>query len=47
MSIEVINTDKQIKCSCGKLIAIERDGKIYIKCKGCKHEIEIPIKLNK
>jgi hypothetical protein len=36
-------TDKQIKCSCGKLIAIERDGKIYIKCKGCKHEIEIPI----
>jgi hypothetical protein len=32
-----------VKCSCGKLIAVERDGKIYIKCKGCKHEVEIPL----
>ena len=31
-----------IKCECGKLIAIVRNGKVYIKCKGCKHEVEIP-----
>ncbi len=24
-----------------KLVAIERDGKIYVKCKGCKQEVAI------
>lgn len=32
-----------IHCSCGKLIAKERDGKIYVMCRGCKHEVEIPM----
>lgn len=36
-------TETPIKCTCGKLIAIVRDGKVYIKCKGCKHEVEIPM----
>lgn len=33
--------EKEIKCTCGKLLAIERDGKIFLKCRGCKHEIEV------
>jgi len=32
-----------IYCSCGKLIAKVRDEKIYVMCRGCKHEVEIPI----
>lgn len=35
--------DKKVNCSCGKLIAVERDGKIYIKCRGCKHEVLVPL----
>lgn len=35
--------DKKVSCSCGKLIAVERDGKIYVKCRGCKHEVLVPI----
>jgi len=34
----------KIKCDCGKFIAVERDGKIYIKCKGCKREVEISMR---
>lgn len=30
-----------VKCDCGKLLAVEKDGKIYIKCKGCKKQIDI------
>lgn len=35
--------EKPIRCDCGKLIAIERDGKVYIKCRGCKREFELSI----
>lgn len=35
--------EKPIRCTCGKLIGIMRDGKIYIKCKGCKREVELEI----
>lgn len=39
------NTDEsQIRCSCGKLIAKERDGKIYLWCKSCHQEVELKIK---
>lgn len=30
-----------VTCDCGKLIAIERNGKIYVKCRRCKREIEV------
>lgn len=30
-----------IKCSCGKLIAKERDGKLYVWCKACRKEVEV------
>ena len=35
--------EKPIKCSCGKLIAKERDGKIYLWCKNCRREVELKI----
>lgn len=36
-------TEKPIRCSCGKLIAKERDGKIYVWCKECRKEVELKI----
>ena len=35
--------EKPIRCTCGKLIGLMRNGKIYIKCKGCKREVELEI----
>lgn len=35
---------KPIKCDCGKLIAKERDGKIYVWCKQCHKEVELVVK---
>lgn len=35
--------ERPIKCSCGKLIAKERDGKIYLWCKNCHKEVELKI----
>lgn len=32
-----------IKCNCGKIVAKRRDGKLYVWCKSCKREFEIPI----
>jgi len=32
---------KPITCTCGKMIAVERYGKIYVKCNRCKREIEV------
>lgn len=34
---------RPIKCKCGKLIAYERDGAVYVQCRGCKHEHKIEI----
>jgi phage FluMu protein Com len=35
--------DKPIRCECGKVLAVMRNGKIYIKCKGCKRQVELEI----
>lgn len=35
------STETDIKCSCGKLIAKERGGKIYLWCKSCRREVEL------
>lgn len=35
------STETDIKCSCGKLIAKERGGKIYVWCKSCRREVEL------
>lgn len=37
------NKGTPIRCECGKLIAYMRRGKVFIKCKGCKREVEIPV----
>lgn len=35
--------EKAIRCACGKLIAKERDGKIFLWCKECRQEVELKI----
>lgn len=36
--------DKEICCSCGKLLAkIRSDGKIMVWCKACRREVELKI----
>lgn len=37
--------EREIRCDCGKLLAIERDGKVYIQCHRCKNEILIGLAL--
>lgn len=37
------NRASEIKCTCGKLIAKERDGKIYLWCKSCRREVELKL----
>lgn len=43
MIIEKPHEGKPICCDCGKLIAKERDGKIWLFCKKCKKEVELKI----
>lgn len=35
--------DRGIRCCCGKLVAIERDGKIFVQCKNCKKQVELKV----
>lgn len=35
--------EKSINCSCGKMIAKERNGKVYLWCKSCHKEVELKI----
>ena len=36
------NTEsRQLKCHCGKLVAIVRDGTVYVYCKGCKRQVAV------
>ena len=41
------NTKKgvPIKCDCGKILGYFIDGKIIVKCRGCKHEVDINRKI--
>ena len=36
-----LNNGNPIRCDCGKLVAKERDGRIYVFCRACKREIEV------
>lgn len=36
-----LNKGTPVKCDCGKLIAYEREGRIFVLCKRCKREIEV------
>ncbi len=37
----IMNEKQNINCTCGKLIAIKRNGRIYVYCKGCKRQVAI------
>ena len=39
--MEQHNKGTPVTCECGKLIAFERNGKVYVKCRRCKREIEV------
>lgn len=30
-----------VTCECGKLVAVERNGRFFVKCKGCGRQVEI------
>lgn len=34
---------RALRCGCGKIIAYQRDGCLYIKCRGCGHEEKVNI----
>ncbi len=38
---KAVYNGEPLNCECGKLYAIKRNGKIYIKCKRCSREIEV------
>jgi hypothetical protein len=40
-----LKSNQAIKCDCGKVVAFEKDGVIYLWCKRCKKEI--PLKIEK
>ena len=37
------NKGHPVRCDCGKLIAYERDGAIYVMCKRCKREVRVAV----
>lgn len=34
---------RDIHCDCGKLVARERDGVIYVWCKECRKEVAVKV----
>jgi hypothetical protein len=34
---------KPVKCTCGKMVARIRNGKVYVYCKTCKREVPLVI----
>lgn len=38
-----IKVSEQIKCDCGKLLAILQDGKVTVKCRGCGRIVPLVI----
>lgn len=36
-----MNNGSPVFCDCGKLVAIERDGVIYVKCKRCNRQVPV------
>lgn len=33
--------EKALRCACGKLIAYERNGAVYVMCKRCRREVKV------
>lgn len=43
MSQKQNTSGKPVKCSCGKMVAKIRNGKVYVYCKTCKREVPLEI----
>ena len=43
MKQKLNSSGKPINCTCGKMVARLRNGKIYVYCKTCKREIPLEI----
>lgn len=43
MTKKLNSSGKPVKCTCGKMVARVRNGKIYVYCKTCKREVELPL----
>lgn len=41
MKEQKLNSGEPVRCECGKIVAMRRNGKIYIMCKSCKRQIPI------
>lgn len=37
------NNNEPVKCDCGRMVAVIRDGNIYVKCRRCKREIKVRV----
>ena len=35
------NKGVPVKCECGKTIGFIKNGKLYIKCRGCNRQVDI------
>lgn len=43
MKHKLNNGGTPVKCTCGKMVARLRDGKVYVYCKTCKREVPLEI----
>ena len=39
--MQKIEKGTPVRCDCGKLVAIERDGIIYVLCKRCNRQVPL------
>lgn len=42
-----LHKDIPLKCTCGRVVAFEQDGKVYVKCKRCKRVVEVKVRNRK
>lgn len=40
ISVKKLNNG-EMRCDCGKLIAVERNGRIFVKCRCCGRQVEV------
>ena len=40
--IHLEQKQNKIRCDCGKWVAVERNGELYVWCRSCKKEVKLP-----
>lgn len=38
---KVYNNGEPVKCECGKIVAYERNGNVYVYCRSCKRQVAV------